>query len=279
MRPTRLLGPRLRLALAILMAAAAASALRRPRRPADLALTTVTNLPDVVALRNPGDGTAAPLPGAAAGHHPGLRPEDRHPARPPLPRHPGSGRRQRQRAGPARPGLPSRLRKQRLLLRQLHPRPRSPGSTAPRSSASTSRATPTWPTSTSVFTMLEINQDFDNHNGGDVHFGPDGYLYIGMGDGGSGDDPNNRGQDPTQLLGKMLRIDVDNIPTARTAASASAPEERRERHRRPLRPGRRTTASRPAIPSPATPTPATRSGRSACATPSASPSTARPATC
>jgi glucose/arabinose dehydrogenase len=66
----------------------------------------------------------------------------------------------------------------------------------------------------SALVMLEINQDFDNHNGGDIHFGPDGYLYIGMGDGGSGDDPNNRAQDPTQLLGKMLRIDVDNIPTA-----------------------------------------------------------------
>ncbi len=57
--------------------------------------------------------------------------------------------------------------------------------------------------------LLEIEQDFSNHNGGDIHFGPDGYLYIGMGDGGSGGDPNNRAQDRTQLLGKMLRIDVD----------------------------------------------------------------------
>lgn len=67
----------------------------------------------------------------------------------------------------------------------------------------------------SLLVMLEIEQDFSNHNGGDLHFGPDGYLYIGMGDGGSGDDPFNRGQDPTQLLGKMLRIDIDNLPNAR----------------------------------------------------------------
>ena len=61
----------------------------------------------------------------------------------------------------------------------------------------------------SAKTILEIEQDFPNHNGGDLHFGPDGYLYIGMGDGGSGGDPNNRAQDRSRLLGKMLRIDVD----------------------------------------------------------------------
>ena len=61
----------------------------------------------------------------------------------------------------------------------------------------------------SDLSILEIHQDFSNHNGGDIHFGPDGYLYIGMGDGGSGGDPNNRALDPTSLLGKMLRIDVD----------------------------------------------------------------------
>lgn len=62
--------------------------------------------------------------------------------------------------------------------------------------------------------LMEIEQDFANHNGGDIHFGPDGYLYIGMGDGGSGGDPNNRAQDLTQLLGKMLRIDVDGATRA-----------------------------------------------------------------
>lgn len=78
--------------------------------------------------------------------------------------------------------------------------------------------------------LLEIPQDSNNHNGGDLHFGPDGYLFIGMGDGGGGNDPCDRGQtiDPSNLLncgqhattaaktllGKMVRIDVDNTTTA-----------------------------------------------------------------
>ncbi|MEL6870544.1 MAG: PQQ-dependent sugar dehydrogenase [Pseudomonadota bacterium] len=56
--------------------------------------------------------------------------------------------------------------------------------------------------------ILEVDQDFDNHNGGDIAFGPDGYLYFGLGDGGSGNDPRQRAQDTTRLLGAMLRIDV-----------------------------------------------------------------------
>ena len=56
-----------------------------------------------------------------------------------------------------------------------------------------------------------ITQPFANHNGGHLAFGPDGFLYIGLGDGGSGDDPAHRAQDPAELLGKMLRIDV-NVP-------------------------------------------------------------------
>ena len=56
--------------------------------------------------------------------------------------------------------------------------------------------------------LLKIPQPFSNHNGGMVEFGPDGYLYIGMGDGGSGNDPGNRAQNRSQLLGKMLRINV-----------------------------------------------------------------------
>jgi glucose/arabinose dehydrogenase len=53
-----------------------------------------------------------------------------------------------------------------------------------------------------------ITQPFSNHNGGHLAFGPDGRLYIGMGDGGSGNDPQNNAQSPSQLLGKMLRVDV-----------------------------------------------------------------------
>ena len=53
----------------------------------------------------------------------------------------------------------------------------------------------------SAVKILEIEQDAGNHNGGDIHFGPDGYLYIGMGDGGGGGDPNNRAQDKGELLG------------------------------------------------------------------------------
>lgn len=56
--------------------------------------------------------------------------------------------------------------------------------------------------------LMTITQDFSNHNGGHIAFGPDGYLYIGMGDGGSGGDPNNRAQTLSSLLGKMLRINV-----------------------------------------------------------------------
>jgi glucose/arabinose dehydrogenase len=55
--------------------------------------------------------------------------------------------------------------------------------------------------------VLEIDQPYANHNGGDLTFGPDGLLYIGMGDGGAGGDPERRATDLSTLLGKMLRID------------------------------------------------------------------------
>ena len=58
--------------------------------------------------------------------------------------------------------------------------------------------------------MLTIQQPFKNHNGGNLIFGPDGYLWIGMGDGGGQGDPNNNGQSSQTLLGKLLRIDVDH---------------------------------------------------------------------
>jgi glucose/arabinose dehydrogenase len=54
-----------------------------------------------------------------------------------------------------------------------------------------------------------IFQPYSNHNGGNLAFGPDGFLYIGLGDGGSGNDPEHRAQNPRELLGKMLRIDIN----------------------------------------------------------------------
>lgn len=56
--------------------------------------------------------------------------------------------------------------------------------------------------------VLEVDQPYTNHNGGDVHFGPDGYLYWALGDGGSAGDPQRNGQNVDTLLGAMLRIDV-----------------------------------------------------------------------
>lgn len=57
--------------------------------------------------------------------------------------------------------------------------------------------------------LFSVDQPFANHNGGWLGFGPDGLLYVGMGDGGSGGDPGNRAQNPEELLGKILRVDVD----------------------------------------------------------------------
>ena len=59
-------------------------------------------------------------------------------------------------------------------------------------------------------TLLEVNQPYNNHNAGQLAFGNDGMLYIGMGDGGLGGDPDDNGQDPKTLLGSMLRIDVNS---------------------------------------------------------------------
>jgi glucose/arabinose dehydrogenase len=60
--------------------------------------------------------------------------------------------------------------------------------------------------------VLATDQPFPNHNGGQVLFGPDGFLYLGLGDGGSGGDPLGRGQDLTDLLGSILRLDIRTAP-------------------------------------------------------------------
>jgi len=78
--------------------------------------------------------------------------------------------------------------------------------------------------------LLIIPQPFSNHNGGSLVFGPDGYLYIGMGDGGSAGDPQNLAQNPNSLQGKMLRIDVDGgspygIPADNPNVSNAFPDE------------------------------------------------------
>lgn len=79
----------------------------------------------------------------------------------------------------------------------------------------------------SALVLLTIAQPASNHNGGSVVFGPDGFLYIGMGDGGGANDTNNYGQNINSLLGKMLRIDVNSgtlygIPATNPFAGATA---------------------------------------------------------
>jgi glucose/arabinose dehydrogenase len=81
--------------------------------------------------------------------------------------------------------------------------------------------------------LLPVDQPFDNHNGGQLAFGPDGYLYIGLGDGGSGGDPMGNGQSLGTLLGKILRVDLNGaapygIPSDNPFAATAGPGRRGE---------------------------------------------------
>lgn len=69
--------------------------------------------------------------------------------------------------------------------------------------------------------VLHISQPYPNHNGGNIVFGPDGMLYVGMGDGGSERDPQHRGQDLSTLLGKMLRVDTGDATSQTVAPPAT----------------------------------------------------------
>jgi quinoprotein glucose dehydrogenase len=66
--------------------------------------------------------------------------------------------------------------------------------------------------------IMRIPQPYWNHNGGTIVFGPDGYLYVGLGDGGSGNDPDGNGQNLTTVLGSILRIDVDRTESGKAYA-------------------------------------------------------------
>ena len=137
--------------------------------------------------------------------------------------------------------------------------------------------------------LLAVDQPFVEHNGGTLRFGPDGFLYIGMGDGGHNGDPYDHAQDRTSLLGKLLRIDVDAEGSTPYAIPHGQPVRQSAARRQPLRPGRharpiqtherrqgnrsgprirRRSSPRPALSS----GPGPRSGRSACAIRGNSPS-------
>ena len=194
--------------VSVLLAASGVSA----QPPADLHLNPVASLANTVALRSPGDGSQRLFAVVQSGriHILDLRTNSLPPS----------------------PFLDISVlvddteNEQGLLGLAFHPNfaqngyfyvnyTRDPGAGLDRTRVArytVSSADPQLADPTSGVIIIEIEQDFGNHNGGDMHFGPDGYLYIGMGDGGSARDPLNRAQDLGSLLGKILRIDVDAPP-------------------------------------------------------------------
>ena len=88
--------------------------------------------------------------------------------------------------------------------------------------------------------LLFVDQPYPNHNGGQLAFGPDGLLYVGMGDGGSGGDPGNRAQNSSVRLGKLLRMNATKagraaadrgVRAAQSVALLLRPRDRRPLHR------------------------------------------------
>ncbi len=128
-----------------------------------------------------------------------------------------------------RPNVNSRNNEEGLLALAFHPKYADNGrfyvyytATNPRrgvlSRFTVSADDPDLADSSSEQVILEIEQPYANHNGSTVLFGPDGYLYISLGDGGHANDPHNNGQDLSTLLGTILRIDVDRREADRNYA-------------------------------------------------------------
>jgi len=96
----------------------------------------------------------------------------------------------------------------RFFVSYTSPRGARSGGTSVIASYAVSGGNPNVADPASGATVLEVEQPYENHNGGMIAFGPDGLLYVGLGDGGGGGDPLNTGQDRSDLLGSLLRLDV-----------------------------------------------------------------------
>ncbi len=114
----------------------------------------------------------------------------------------------------------------RFYVSYTSPRGRLSGGTSVIARYRVSAGNPNRADAASGETILEVDQPYENHNGGMIAFGPDGFLYIGFGDGGGGGDPLDTGQDRSDHLGSLLRIDVSGangyvVPASNPYASSS----------------------------------------------------------